>query len=104
MLRIRLDDGRDIELDRTVLIGRNPAGHPGEDTAQLIPVADPGRSISKTHLHLLAGNGGVWVTDRDSTNGSSVTTPDGIRPPSRRGSPPTSAPGPPSTSVTAPST
>ena len=79
MLRIRLDDGRDIELDRTVLIGRNPAGHAGEDSAQLIPVADPGRSISKTHLHLLAGNGGVWVTDRDSTNGSSVTTPDGIR-------------------------
>lgn len=79
ILRIRLDDGRDIELDRTVLIGRNPAGHPGEDTAQLVPVADPGRSISKTHLHLLAGNGGIWVTDRDSTNGSSVTTPDGIR-------------------------
>ncbi|HSO15738.1 MAG TPA: RDD family protein [Arthrobacter sp.] len=79
MLRIRLDDGRDIELDRTVLIGRNPAGHPGEDSAQLIPVADPGRSISKTHLHLLAGNGGVWVTDRNSTNGSAVTTPDGIR-------------------------
>ena len=79
MLRIRLDDGRDIELDRTVLIGRNPAAHPGEDTAQLVPVADPGRSISKTHLHLLAGNGGVWVTDRESTNGSSVTTPDGIR-------------------------
>ena len=79
MLRIRLDDGRDIELDRTVLIGRNPAGHPGEDSVQLIPVADPGRSISKTHLHLLAGNGGVWVTDRNSTNGSAVTTPDGIR-------------------------
>ena len=79
MLRIRLDDGRDIELDRTVLIGRNPAGHPGEDSVQLIPVADPGRSISQTHLHLLAGNGGVWVTDRNSTNGSAVTTPDGIR-------------------------
>lgn len=79
MLRIRLDDGRDIELDRTVLIGRNPGGHPGEESVQLIPVADPGRSISKTHLHLLAGNGGVWVTDRNSTNGSAVTTPDGIR-------------------------
>ena len=79
ILRIRLDDGRDVELDRTVLIGRTPAGHPGEDTAQLVPVADPGRSISKTHLHLLAGDGGVWVTDRDSTNGSSVTTPDGSR-------------------------
>ncbi|HSN37534.1 MAG TPA: FHA domain-containing protein, partial [Arthrobacter sp.] len=79
MLRIRLDDGREIELDRTVLIGRNPAGHPGEEPGQLIPVADPGRSISKTHLHLLAGNGGAWVTDRNSTNGSAVTTPDGIR-------------------------
>jgi uncharacterized RDD family membrane protein YckC len=79
LLRIRLDDGRDIELDRTALIGRNPAGHPGEDSVQLIPVADPGRSISKTHLHLLAGNGGVWVTDRNSTNGSAVTTPDAIR-------------------------
>jgi uncharacterized RDD family membrane protein YckC len=79
MLRIRLDDGRDIELDRTVLVGRNPSGHAGEDSVQLIPVADPGRSISKTHLHLLAGNGGVWVTDRHSTNGSAVTTPDGIR-------------------------
>jgi hypothetical protein len=79
MLRIRLDDGRDVELDRTVLIGRNPAGHPGEESVQLVPVTDPGRSISKTHLHLLAGNGGAWVTDRNSTNGSAVTTPDGIR-------------------------
>ena len=79
LLRIRLDDGRDIELERAALIGRNPAGHPGEDSVQLIQVPDPGRSISKTHLHLQAGNGGIWVTDRNSTNGSAVTTPDGLR-------------------------
>jgi uncharacterized RDD family membrane protein YckC len=79
VLRIRLDDGRDFQLDRTVLIGRNPTGLPGENIAQLLAVADPGRSISKTHLHLLEDNGGVWVTDRNSTNGSAVTTPDGIR-------------------------
>ncbi|HET8878345.1 MAG TPA: RDD family protein [Arthrobacter sp.] len=79
MLRIRIDDGREIELERQLLIGRNPAGHPGEESVQLLPVADPGRSISKTHLHLLAGDGGIWVTDRNSTNGSAVTTPDGIR-------------------------
>ncbi len=79
ILRIRIDDGREIELDQAVLIGRNPAGHPGEEAVQLLPVADPGRSISKTHLHVQAGNGGIWVTDRNSTNGSAVTTPDGIR-------------------------
>jgi len=79
ILRIRIDDGREVELDREMLIGRNPAGHPGEESVQLLPVADPGRSISKTHLHVLAGNGGIWVTDRNSTNGSAVTTPDGIR-------------------------
>lgn len=79
VLRIRLDDGRDFQLDQSVLIGRNPSGFPGEQVAQLLAVADPGRSISKTHLHLREDNGGAWVTDRNSTNGSAVTTPDGIR-------------------------
>jgi len=79
VLRIRLDDGRDFRLERTVLIGRNPAPAAGESQAQLLPVADPGRTISKTHLHLLTDGAGVWVTDRHSTNGSAVTTPDGMR-------------------------
>lgn len=79
VLRLTLDDGRDFQLDQSVLIGRNPSGLPGEQVAQLLAVADPGRSISKTHLHLREDNGGVWVTDRNSTNGSAVTTPDGIR-------------------------
>lgn len=79
VLRIRFDDGRDFQLDRSVLIGRNPVGQAGEHHAQLLAVDDPGRSISKTHLHLLTDGAGVWVTDRNSTNGSAVTTPDGHR-------------------------
>jgi FHA domain len=79
VLRITLDDGRDFRLERTVLIGRNPAPAAGESQAQLLPVPDPGRTISKTHLHLLTDGTGVWVTDRHSTNGSAVTTPDGMR-------------------------
>jgi uncharacterized RDD family membrane protein YckC len=79
VLRIRLDDGRDFQLDRSVLVGRNPAGQAGEQHAQLLAVDDPGRSISKTHLHLLTDGAGIWVTDRNSTNGSAVTTPDGLR-------------------------
>ncbi|MGX5715707.1 RDD family protein [Arthrobacter sp. MAHUQ-56] len=79
VLRIRLDDGRDFQLDRSVLVGRNPVGQAGEQHAQLLAVDDPGRSISKTHLHLLTDGAGIWVTDRQSTNGSAVTTPDGLR-------------------------
>ncbi|WP_168223509.1 RDD family protein [Pseudarthrobacter sp. NIBRBAC000502772] len=79
VLRIKLDDGRDFQLDRNVLLGRNPLGQAGEQQAQLLAVSDPGRSISKTHLHLLTDGAGVWVTDRNSTNGSAVTTPDGRR-------------------------
>ncbi|MDQ0732828.1 RDD family protein [Arthrobacter sp. B1I2] len=81
VLRIRLDDGRDFQLDRSVLVGRNPVGQAGEQHAQLLAVDDPGRSISKTHLHLLTDGAGIWVTDRQSTNGSAVTTPDGLRTP-----------------------
>ncbi|MFK0007345.1 RDD family protein [Paenarthrobacter sp. NPDC090520] len=79
VLRIRVDDGQDVQLGGTVLVGRNPAPQPGEATQQLLPVSDPGRSISKTHLHLRVDGDGVWVTDRNSTNGSAVTTPDGIQ-------------------------
>lgn len=79
VLRIRVDDGQDVQLGGTVLVGRNPAPQPGEAAEQLLAVSDPGRSISKTHLHLRVDGDGVWVTDRNSTNGSAVTTPDGLQ-------------------------
>jgi uncharacterized RDD family membrane protein YckC len=93
VLRIKLDDGRDFQLDRNVLVGRNPVGQAGEQQSQLLAVADPGRSISKTHLHLLTDGTGIWVTDRNSTNGSAVTTPDGRRTPLQPGVPAFISPG-----------
>ncbi len=93
VLRIRLDDGRDFQLDRSVLVGRNPVGSAGEQHAQLLAVDDPGRSISKTHLHVLIDGAGIWVTDRNSTNGSAVTTPDGLRTPLAAGVPTFVSPG-----------
>ena len=93
VLRIRLDDGRDFQLDRSVLVGRDPVGQAGEQQAQLLAVTDPGRSISKTHLHLLSDGAGIWVTDRNSTNGSAVTTPDGLRTPLQPGVPAFVSPG-----------
>lgn len=93
VLRIKLDDGRDFQLDRSVLVGRNPVARTGEQQAQLLAVTDPGRSISKTHLHLLTDGAGIWVTDRNSTNGSAVTTPDGRRTPLQPGVPAFISPG-----------
>ncbi|MDJ0319706.1 RDD family protein [Pseudarthrobacter sp. PS3-L1] len=93
VLRIKLDDGRDFQLDQSVLLGRNPVAQGGERQAMLLAVADPGRSISKTHLHLLTDGAGVWVTDRNSTNGSAIGTPDGVRIPLQPGVPSFVSPG-----------
>ncbi len=73
------DDGDDVELASEALIGRNPSNQVGETVGQLIAVADQGRSVSKTHLHLRRDGRGVWVTDRNSTNGTAISGVDGKR-------------------------
>ncbi|SFK04595.1 RDD family protein [Cellulomonas sp. KH9] len=74
-LRIALDDGRRVTVERLALVGRNPSPGPG---LQVVRVVDPSRSVSKTHLQLAVdANGGAWVVDRGSTNGTLVTLPDG---------------------------
>ncbi|WP_026820238.1 RDD family protein [Arthrobacter castelli] len=78
-VRVVLDDGRELELRSAALVGRNPAGRPSEAVDQLIDVPDLGRSVSKTHLHLRVEAAAIWVTDRNSTNGSAISTPDGTR-------------------------
>lgn len=78
-VRLVFDDGRELELRSAALIGRNPASRAAEAVDQLIDVPDQGRSVSKTHLHLRVEDSGVWVTDRNSTNGSAISTPDGTR-------------------------
>ena len=76
--RLVFDDGAAVRVAGTALLGRNPAPAIGEKVNQLIDFADMGRSVSKTHLHLQAdGASGLWVTDRNSTNGSSIAAPDG---------------------------
>lgn len=69
---IVLDSGERIEVRGTTLFGRSPAAAAGESAAQLVPVFDETRSISKTHLAVMPARRGVFVVDRASTNGSSV--------------------------------
>ena len=77
---LRLDDGRDIGIDGgLVLLGRNPQPRMGEEDALLIKVVDKGRTVSKSHLAIGLDARGLFVVDRGSTNGTTVTSPDGTR-------------------------
>ena len=69
---LELDSGERVPVGELVLIGRDPARGEDEQHARLVPVDDPDRSVSKTHLSVSASPGGVWVTDRHSTNGVEV--------------------------------
>ena len=75
---LQLPDGYPIDLRSVVVIGRNPvesAGDPAEAT--LLAVAD--ESVSKTHAAVGVDEGGVWVVDRYSTNGTTIIDTGGTR-------------------------
>lgn len=75
---LELWDGRRLTLLGTALIGRSPAARPAEAPPEhTLAIADPTRSVSKTHLAVGLDAAGVWVKDRGSTNGTTVTLADG---------------------------
>ncbi len=92
-VRLVFDDGRTEELGATALLGRNPAGYDGEMISRLIPIQDSTRSVSKTHLHVRAAAEGLWVTDRNSTNGSAIANTGGVKTPLIGGTPTLAVPG-----------
>jgi uncharacterized RDD family membrane protein YckC len=75
---ILLDDGRRIAVEGLVLLGRNPQPKAGEEDAQLIKIADETRTVSKSHLAVGVDAGGIYIVDRGSTNGSTVSTINGM--------------------------
>lgn len=72
-----LDDDRRLEITGLVLLGRNPQARPGEDDAELVKVADETRTVSKTHLAMGVDANGLYVMDRGSTNGTTLTRSNG---------------------------
>ncbi|HYP45341.1 MAG TPA: RDD family protein [Propionibacteriaceae bacterium] len=79
--RAVLDDGRALAVTGLVLLGRNPQGRPGEEDAELIKVTDETRTVSKTHLAMGVDTDGLFVMDRGSTNGSTLTDTSGASTP-----------------------
>lgn len=75
--RLRFDDGTELTVSDLVLVGRDPAAADGEMTAQLVPLDDPTRGLSKTHAALAVVDGRLVVTDRHSTNGTVVRSATG---------------------------
>jgi len=75
-LRLSFDTGERVDVTGDGLVGRSPSAEEG--VAHVVPVDDPARSISKTHLAFgLDGAGDrLWVMDRGSTNGTVLVAPD----------------------------
>lgn len=79
---LALADGNKVVVERTMLIGRNPAANPDWPGAGLLSVTDPGKSVSKTHAVLqLTADGKLFAHDLHSTNGVFVLRPGEGSPP-----------------------
>lgn len=57
-----------------VILGRAPSADPAHATAQLVPIIDESRTVSKTHARLERHGEGWMVTDLHSTNGVLIPT------------------------------
>lgn len=76
--RLTLAQGEEVLVERSTLIGRDPAATAEWPDAILLPVIDPGKTVSKTHAAVeLTAGGALLVHDLDSTNGVYLKLPDG---------------------------
>lgn len=71
-----MQDGERIEVDRTIVIGRNPKaeGLFSGDPPRLIDLPDH-QDISRTHIVIELSGWTAMVTDQDSMNGTEVQLP-----------------------------
>ena len=85
--RVTFDTGVTYPFGGTIVLGRNPLAPASHPTASPVPVDDPQRSVSKTHVVLTATREGVLVEDLHSTGGTVVVRADGEETPVLPGAP-----------------
>lgn len=61
-------DGAVIDVDGTIVVGRDPSSSLVANSTA-VPIADDGRSMSKSHAALSVTDEGLFVEDLHSTNG-----------------------------------
>jgi len=84
---VTFDTGVTYPFGGTIVLGRNPLAPASHPTASPVPVDDPQRSVSKTHVALTATREGVLVEDLHSTGGTVVVRADGEETPVLPGAP-----------------
>jgi len=72
---LQFSTGESVTVSGAGLVGRNPVAEPGEYFDHAVPIADPGKSVSKTHLEFGQDDGVFWVLDRFSGNGTVLREP-----------------------------
>ena len=75
LVRLIFASGQHAIVTGNGLIGRQPLPDPGESFRHILAVPYPTRSLSKTHLEFGFDEGGLWVSDRWSANGSVLVAP-----------------------------
>jgi hypothetical protein len=78
---LRVDSGEVLELGPFCLLGREPVARDGDPPATFVRFDDAKLSVSKTHIAYGVDERGVWVMDRNSTNGTTIIDPSGQRTP-----------------------
>ncbi|MBF4636228.1 FHA domain-containing protein [Agreia pratensis] len=63
-----------VTISGSALLGRRPVAELGEAIDQLIQIQDDSRSVSKTHLLAEWRGSTFWVADRNSSNGTRITS------------------------------
>lgn len=88
-------NGERIDVDRAVLIGRNPkvAGAVEGGLPHIMKFDGPGQGLSRTHAEVRIEDGGIVVEDLQSTNGTEVQLPGQQRRRLRGGEPVSIVPG-----------
>lgn len=74
---LQFGTGESVVVSGNGLIGRRPSAEPGEFVEHLLPVYDPGKAMSKTHLEFGIDGDDFWISDRFSGNGTILKAPDG---------------------------
>lgn len=74
---LHFSTGERVDVHGTGLLGRFPRPLPTERFDALVTIVDPGKSVSKTHLEFGREGTDLWVSDRNSGNGTVVRHIDG---------------------------